>query len=153
MIRLKDALKEIFLAAMEPGGTLHKVCEAVLDTSQTKPPTDIDNFIVLGDFRATDVRTGDLKDKYRVFEINIECGAIVKNEVDSEAFAEEKSYEISRIIRTLLKANRKLISTSYPSGIAKSSSLMGDYIDYVIYVDALCCLSRIVLEVKIEEED
>ena len=138
---------------MGTGKSLHDVCEAVLDSSRSELPGEISNFIVLGDFRAVDVMTGDLKDKYRIFEINIGCGASVKNEEDAEMKAEERSYEISRIVRTILKANRKLISTSYPSGIAKSSTLLGDSLDFYVYLNTVCSINTVMLEAKIKEED
>jgi len=67
--------------------------------------------------------------------------------------AEEKSYEIARLVRTLLKGNRTLTSTSCPDGAAKSSSLVGTRSEAIMYSESQAHVAVITLRIKAQEED
>ena len=153
-IKIKQALKEIFTDACEEGGLLHGYCDVILRSIVQKLPNDVSNFITLGNYQVTDVQTGDLIDKYRLYEIEIGCGAcIIPSEENAEANAEERSDRMAKIIRTILKSNRKLISESYPDGAAISSSALGDYLEFVIYENNICSMNKIRLTAKIIEDN
>lgn len=155
MIRHKEALYEILdEARTDPSGSLYGKCDMILKSAGTNLPGDVFDFIALGDFALEDIVTGDLTDKYVIFYQDIICGSAVKlKEAEGEVDAEEKSYEIARLVRTLLKGNRKLISTSYPNGAAKSSSLVGTRSEAVMYSEGQAHLAVITLKIRAQEED
>lgn len=155
MIKHKKALFEIFEAdRVNPSGSLYGKCDTVLKSAGVELPGDVFDFVALGDFTLEDIVTGDLTDKYVIFYQDVICGSVVKiKEKEGEVDAEEKSYEISRLIRTLLKGNRKLVSTSYPSGAVTSSSLMGARSEAVIYSESQVHIAVISIRIKAQEED
>lgn len=153
-IAIKQALKEIFTAAMEEGGLLRNVVDSVLISVAQKFPDNTTNFIAIGNYQSTDVQTGDLTEKYRVYEIEIECGAcLLPTEDNAEELAEERSERIAQIIRTIMKNNRKLECDSYPEGAAVSSSFLGAYSDWLIYEGNTCAMNRMRFTAKIWEPD
>lgn len=153
-IKLKNALKEIFEAKMVVGEPLHDYCDDILMSSYQSIPKDVLKFIVLGNYRASDVLVGDLRDKFRIYSIEIGCASVVdyKNSTPEET-AENQSEVISKLVRTILKNNRTLISSTYPDGVAKGSNLIGDYLEFVNYDEAVCSINHIQLEAKIIEDD
>lgn len=154
MIKHKEALYEIFEAARQPGQSLDGKCDAVLKSAGVNLSGDVFEFIALGDFTLEDIMTGDLKDKYVIFYQDIICGSVVRiKEVEGEVDAEERAYEIARLVRTLLKGNRKLISTSCPNGAATTSSLVGTRSEAVMYSESQAHLGIITLRIKAQEED
>lgn len=155
MIKHKQALYEIFEAdRIISGGSLYGKCDAILKSAGTLLPGEVFDFIALGDFSLEDIVTGDLEDKYVIFYQDIICGSVVKvKEKDSEVDAEDKSYEIARLVRTLLKGNRKLVSTSYPDGAVTSSSLFGTRSEAVVYSDSQAHLAVITIKIRTQEED
>ena len=155
MIKHKEALYEIFEdVRTDPSGVLSGKCDRVLKSAGVRLPGDVYDFIAVGDFTLEDIITGDLKDKYVVFYQDIICGSVVKiKEEDGEVDAEEKSYEIARLVRTLLKGNRTLISTSHPNGAVTSSSLVGTRSEAVMYSESQAHIAVITLRIKAQEED
>jgi len=154
MIKHKEALYEIFETARQPGQSLDGKCDAVLKSAGVNLSGDVFEFIALGDFTLEDIMTGDLKDKYVIFYQDIICGSVVRiKEVEGEVDAEERAYEIARLVRTLLKGNRELISTSYPNGAATASSLVGTRSEAVMYSESQAHLGIITLRIKAQEED
>lgn len=154
MIKHKEALYEIFEAARQPGQSLDGKCDAVLKSAGVNLSGDVFEFIALGDFTLEDIMTGDLKDKYVIFYQDIICGSVVRiKELEGEVDAEERAYEIARLVRTLLKGNRKLISTSYPNGAAAACSLVGTRSEAVMYSENQAHLGIITLRIKAQEED
>lgn len=155
MIKHKEALYEILEAARsDPNGVLSGKCDVILKSAGVNLSGDVFEFIALGDFTLEDIMTGDLKDKYVIFYQDIICGSVVRiKEVEGEVDAEEKAYEIARLVRTLLKGNRVLISTSYPDGAAKASSLVGTRSEAVMYSESQAHLAIISLRIKVQEED
>ena len=155
MIKHKKALYEIFEdARVNPSGVLSGKCDAILKSAGINLPGDVNDFIALGDFNLEDIMTGDLKDKYVIFYQDIICGSVVKiKEKEGEIDAEEMSYEIARLVRTLLKGNKKLVSTSYPDGAVTSSSLVGTRSEAVMYSESQAHIAVITLRIKAQEED
>lgn len=155
MIKHKEALYEIFEdVRTDPDGVLSGKCDAILKSAGTHLPGDVNDFIALGDFSLEDIMTGDLKDKYVIFYQDIICASVVRiKDEEGEVDAEEKSYEIARLVRTLLKDNRTLVSTSYPEGAAKASSLIETRSEAVIYAESQAHLAVITLKIKVQEED
>jgi len=154
MIKHKEALYEIFEAARQPGQPLDGKCDVILKSAGVNLSGDVFEFIALGDFTLEDIMTGDLKDKYVTFYQDIICGSVVRiKELEGEVDAEERAYEIARLVRTLLKGNRKLISTSYPNGAATASSLTGTRSEAVVYAESQAHLGIITLRIKAQEED
>jgi len=152
MIKHKKALYEIFIAEMEAGGSLFGKCDAVLKSSSLTLPDSIYNFITLGDFTIVDVATGDLRDKFMVVTQSIICGSVVVDEADAEEEAEFRAYTLARLIRTILKGNQKLISSSYPEGVAKSSGVSDSSFEPVIYSESPCHLVVLSFWMKMEED-
>jgi hypothetical protein len=152
MIKHKQALYEIFEAARQPGQSLENYCEVVLKSAGSLIPEDKYDFIALGDFTLEDIVTGDLKDKFVVIYQDILCGSVVKvKDLAGEVDSEGKACELARLVRTLLKANRTLVSTTYPTGAAKSSSLFGMRSDAVVYGDSQAHVVVVSLRIKTEE--
>jgi calcineurin-like phosphoesterase family protein len=151
-IKHKAVLKEIFEAAMESGGSLDTYCDKVMLTSISKLPGSTDNFIILGDFTASDVRVGFLKEKYRIVIQEILCGSVVKEVIDGESEAEERGFELSKRVRTLLINNKTLVSVSYPTGAAKESVLLDSRQEFFLYEESLCSCYIMPLEMKVMEE-
>jgi len=155
MIKHKEALYEILdKARTDPSGSLSGKCDIILKSAGTNLPGDVFDFIALGDFTFEDVVTGDLKDKYVTFYQDIICGSVVKlKETEGEVDAEDKACELARLVRTLLKGNRKLISTSHPNGAATSSSLIGTRSEAVMYSDGQAHVAVISVKIRAQEED
>jgi len=155
MIKHKEALYEIFEAArVNPSSSLYGKCDAILKSAGARLPGDVFDFIALGDFTLEDIVTGDLTDKYVIFYQDIICGSVVKTkELEGEVDAEDKAYEIARLVRTLLKGNRKIISASHPTGAVTSSSLVGTRSEAVIYSENQAHLAVITMSIRTQEED
>lgn len=154
MIKHKKALYEIFEAARIPvSGVLYDACDVVLASAGVELPRDAYKFIALGDFYLDDIATGDLKDKYVIFYQDIICGAVVKDEEKGVEDAEDASYELARLVRTLLKANKTLVSTTYPTGAAKTSSLLRSSSEAVVYSESQAHVSVVSLQIKMQEAD
>lgn len=155
MLKHKEALYEIFeVARTNPSGSLHGKCDMVLKSAGVSLPGEVFDFIALGDFTLEDIVTGDLTDKYVIFYQDILCGSVIRvKEEEAEIDAEDKSYEIARLVRTLLKGNKKLVSTSYPGGAVTSCSLFGTRSEAVIYSENQAHLAVISLRIKTQEED
>jgi len=155
MIKHKEALFEIFEAdRVNPSGSLYGKCDKILKSAGVSLPGEVFDFVALGDFVLEDIVTGDLKDKYVIFYQDIICGVVVKlKEVEGEVDAEEKAYELARLVRTLLKGNRKLVSTSYPNGAVTSASLFGTRSEAVVYSDSQAHLAIISVRIRMKEED
>lgn len=154
MIKHKKALYEIFeVARIPPSGVLYDACQIVLTSAGVDLPKDIYNFIALGDWFLEDILTGNLTDKYVIINQDIICGAVPKNTKTAEEDAEDASYKIARLVRTLLKANKILVSTSYPTGVAKTSSLLRSTSEAIIYSDSRAHIVVISLEIRMQEED
>lgn len=155
MITFKEALKEIFTVEMGSGGELEGLCDGILLSIVQPLPGTYTNFITLGGFSATDVRIGHMTKKFREVELEIECNAVLKKRgvSDTEAVAEDSSQKIAKKVRTILKANQKLISTSYSTGVAITSEVINEVLDWVQYGTVQCASSIIVLYMKILEEN
>lgn len=155
MIKHKQALFEIFEdARTDPGGVLFGKCDVILKSAGVNLPGDVYDFVSLGDFTLEDIVTGDLTDKYVIVYQDIICGSVVKiKEVDGEVDAEDKANEIARLVRTLLKSNRKLVSTSYPNGGVSSSFLLGTRSEAVFYSDSQTHIAVISVKLRTQEED
>lgn len=155
MIDFKEALKEIFTVEMGSGGELENLCDGI-QLSILEPLSDTYNkFITLGGFSASDVRVGHMQKKFREVELEIECNAVLRKRsgvANPEATAEDNSQKIAKKVRTIIKANQKLISTSYPTGVAIISEVINEVLDWVQYGNVQCASSIIVLYVKILEE-
>lgn len=150
----KQALFEIFTSEMEVGGSLEESSDIVLKTAGEALPKDVFNFITLGDFTITDIRTGSLKDKYLVIFQEIICASVVKSkEEEANAEAESRAYELSRLVRTILKGNKTLVSDSYPEGAAKATVISDSPLETVIYSDSPTVIVTILLEIKRKESD
>lgn len=154
MIDFKEALKEIFTVEMGSGKELEGLCDGIL-TSIVEPLDDTySNFITLGGFSASDVRVGHMQKKFREVELEIECNAVFKKRGVSnpEATAEDNSQKIAKKVRTIIKANQKLVSVTYSSGVAITSEVINEVLDWVQYGNVQCASSIIVLYMKILEE-
>jgi len=156
MLLHKLVLKEIFEAEMEEGGVLYQKCDKVLTSSVRPLPSneDISTFIMIGDFIVSDAAVGELKDKYIAMTQEILCGALLsKSTAEMEEDAEDKSYKLAQLVRTILKGNLKLISVSYPEGIAKRTKLFGIPLEFFEFFDVSCCVSTISLIIYMREAD
>ena len=154
MIKHKKALYEIFEAERIPvSGTLYGVCEITLKSAGIDLPKDVYDFIALGDWFLEDILTGNLTDKYVIINQDIICGSVPRNAATAEEDAEDASYKIARLVRTLLKANKKLVSTTYPTGAAKVSSVLRSTSEAIIYSDSRAHIVVISLEIRMQEED
>jgi len=154
MIKHKKALYEIFEAERIPqSGILYDACDVVLASAGIELPKDVYKFIALGDFFLDDIVTGNLTDKYIIIHQDIICGAVIQDTQDGVEDAEDASYELARLVRTLLKANKKLVSTSYSTGAAKTSSLLRSSSESVVYFDSQAHVTIITLQVRMQEAD
>jgi len=154
MIKHKEALYEIFeKERVEPSGVLYDACEIILKSAGIDLPKDVYNFIALGDWFLEDIVTGNLTDKYVIINQDIICGAVPKDAKTAEEDAEDASYEIARLVRTLLKANKKLVSTSYSTGVAKTSVLLRATSEAIVYSDSRAHIVVVSLEIRMQEEN
>lgn len=153
IITHKEALKEIFEVELLDEGRLEGVCDGVLISSGSDVPGTYFNFIVLGDFFAQDVIKGDLSDKYLNIAQDVMCVSIRKDEADNEAKSEYRAWFLSKIVRTILTLNRKLISDTYPEGVARTTVLSGSPLQSVVYWDNIAHMVTITLDIKMTEED
>lgn len=152
MLNFKLALKEIFVVEMASGGELEDMCDGVLASSVAPLPKGYNKFITLGEYRLSDVRVGQLQKKFRELEIDIDCGAVVRaGKLDAEEDAEEAAYLIAIKVRTILLANKTLVSTTYPNGLAKISEPIDEVLQYVIYDGVPVALNTITYYAKIVE--
>lgn len=153
MLNFKLALKEIFETEMETGNKLYRLCDGVLSSSVAPLPKKYNKFIVLGEYRISDVMVGELRQKFRVLEIDLDCGAVVKaGHLNAEEDAEEAAYNIAVKVRTILMLNKKLISETYPTGVALLSEPLDEVLQFVIYDGANVALNTITYMVKLVEE-
>jgi len=154
MLSFKLALKEIFEAQMASSGKLEGLCDGVLGNSVAPLPKDFNKFITLGDYRISDARVGELKRKFREVEADIDCGAVVRaGKNDAEDDAEEASYAIALKVRSILKENKKLVSTTFSSGLAIVSEPLFEELTYVTYDSVIVALNTITYYIKMVEID
>jgi len=151
ILKHKQALLEIFTAAMEGGQPLFGLCNGVLKSALSKIPAG-DNFIVLGEFSASDVRVGFMQKKFRVVSQDILAISIIRDNPEGEETAETAGFELARGIRTVLSANKTLISASYPSGIAIESEHSDSKQIFVVIQDLLTCVQWMSLRMKVIED-
>jgi hypothetical protein len=152
VLKHKQALYEIFTAAMEASQPLDGYCEGVLKSSLKKVP-GWDKFITLGEFSASDVVTGFMNKKWRVVTQLILAVSPVRDISEGEELAEVYSYELSRKIRTILAGNKILVSASYPSGICIESVHSDSELFFVVIQDLICAVQQSSLRMKMVEED
>ena len=154
MIKHKKALYEIFSAAMEAGGSLENKCDVVIKTASILIPGAKERFIAIGSFSIGDVVVGRIKDKYTVIYQDIMCGATVKarSSTTAEEDAEDKAFELARLVRTLLKNNLTLVSTSFPEGIARTTRLRGIPVEPMVYGDSPCFIGRVSVIITLKED-
>lgn len=154
MLSFKLALKEIFEAEMLSGGKLYGLCDGVLGTAVEALPTNYNKYIILGHYRVGEVRIGELQKKFRAVELDIECGAVVRKGVNNaEVNAEEAAYLIAKKVRTILKGNKTLVSTTYTNGVAIASEAVDEMLDYVMHDGVPVAFNVISYYMKIIEED
>lgn len=154
MINFKEALKEIFVDEMGSGKELENICDGILLSIMQPVGDSFNNFITLGGFSASDVRVGHLKKKFREVELEIECNAVFRKrsgESNPEAVTESNSQAIAKKVRTILKANQTLVSTSYSGGVAIHSEVINEVLDWVQYGNVQCASSIVTLYMKILE--
>jgi hypothetical protein len=152
VLNFKLALQEIFETEMETGGDLYNLCDGVLASSVAPLPKSYNKFITLGEYSLSDVMVGELRHKYRVLELDIDCGAVVRaGKKNAEANAEEAAYLLAIAVRTILIDNKTLVSTTYPSGLAKISEPLDETLQYVIYDGSNVALNTITYLAKIVE--
>ncbi len=148
----KDALYEIFEEAKKPGGILDHYCDAVLKTSISKIPGAAENIVLLGDFISVDARVGFLKEKYRTLSQEVMCVSVVKD--DDYETAEQASFDLGKRVRTVLRDNRTLISTSYPTGAAiEPCAISESSHNFFLYEEMLTAATTMTLVIKVKEED
>jgi hypothetical protein len=152
VLKHKQALYEIFTAAMEVGQPLDGYCEGVLKSSVKKVPA-WNKFIVLAEFSCSDVAVGFMNKKFRVVSQLIMAVAPVRDISEGEEIAETTSFELSRKVRTILAGNKTLVSTSYPSGIAIESEHSDSEMYFVVIQDMICMVQASTLRMKVVEED
>ena len=154
MIKHKEALHEIFTAKMASGQSLYQKVDEILKASIVKLPTNVFEFICLGDFVTVPTTTGRLKDKYLVVTQDIICGSTVKErKKEGEVEAEEKAWEMAKLVRTILRDNQTLTSTTYPTGVARKTYINEAPQEFVLYYDTQCCVHTILLEIHLHEDD
>lgn len=154
MLNFKEALKEIFEAEMVSGGSLKTLCDAVLTSSVAPLPKNVNKFILLGDYAVTDVRVGELKKKFREVELELDCGAVIRQgRVDTEQDAEEAAYLIAKTVRTILRDNKKLVSTTYPDGLAIVSEPLDESLSFIIFDQVPVAMNTVSYYAKIVESD
>jgi hypothetical protein len=153
-IKHKEALYEIFDAEMASGQSLDGYCDEILKTNVSKPSGNTYKFICLSDFTTTPTVTGRVKDKFFVVVQDIICGGIIKERnVDGELEAEFNAWTLMRLVRTILRDNQVLASTTHPSGVAKKSFLGDARQEYVLYYDSSTCIHTLPLEIHLQEDD
>lgn len=154
MLSFKEALAEIFVAAMASGQLLEDLCDGVLSTSVAPLPHTYNKFITLGEYRVGDVLVGNLQKKFRLVELEIQCCAVARaGKSLSEEDAEEASYLLASAVRTVLKGNKTLVSTSYPDGVAIVSEPMDETLYYLIYDEMPVAVNDITYAIKMVESD
>jgi hypothetical protein len=153
-IKHKLALYEIFEAAMVAGKSLEGLCEEVLKTNISKPKGRTKKFITLSDFTYSPVSLGRVKDKFALVTQDIICGSFIKERLEEgEVTAEYESYQLALAVRTILRANQTLVSTTYSNGVAKRSLLMEAPQEFVLYYDTSACIHTLILELRVREDD
>ena len=155
MIPFKKALKEIFELEMAPGGCLQDYCDEVLESSFKNMSSAAVGAICLGDHKATDSDTGDLQDRHRLIHLDILClSAIYNRSKNLEEDAEEQSYNLARRVRMILKnANvRKLISTSYPLGLALDCVVTDEDTETLAFGEMICRSNTIRVMIYLRED-
>jgi hypothetical protein len=152
ILKHKQALYEIFMAAMEAGQPLDGYCEGVLK-SPLKRVLSWNKFITLAEFSASDITTGFMNKKFRVINQVILAVSPVRDVVEGEELAETSSYELSRKLRTVLANNKTLVSASYPLGIAIESEHSDSELYFAVIQDLICCIQSSTLRMKVIEED
>lgn len=151
ILKHKQALYEIFTAAMEGGLPLFGLCDGILRSALSNVP-NWNKFITLGEFSASDVRVGFMQKKFRVVSQDILAIGVIRDIPDGEDIAEYDSFELSRGIRTVLSDNRTLISTSYPNGIAIESELSDSRQVFVVIQDLITVVQWITFRIKLVED-
>lgn len=153
-IKHKHALYEIFEAKMVTGQSLDGYCDEILKTNISKPHDDTYKFICLSDFTTTPTVTGRIKDKFFVIIQDIICGGIMKERnVEGELVAEHSAWTLMKLVRTILRDNQLLVSSTYPSGVAKKSYLMDSRQEFVLYYDSNACIHTLPLEIHLQEDN
>jgi len=151
ILKHKQALFEIFTSAMEGGQPLYGLCDGILRSALAKVPA-WNTFITLGEFSASDVKVGRMQKKFRVVSQDILAVGVIRDIPDGEDVAEFDSFELARGIRTVLSANRTLISTSYPSGIAIESELSDSKQVFVVIQDMITVVQWLGFRMKVVED-
>ena len=153
-VKHKLALYEIFTAAMASGQSLENLCDEILKTNITKADDDTEKFICLSDFTVTPVVVGRVTNKFSVVTQDIICGSFIKERYkEGEVTAEFNSYELMRAVRTLLRANQALASSTFPLGIARKTFLMEAPQEFVLFYDTNACIHTLLLEIHMQEDD
>lgn len=153
-VKHKQALYEIFEAKMVSGQSLYGYCDEILKTNISKVKDGTYTFICLSDFSTTPTTTGRMKEKFFVVVQDIICGAIIKERnVEGELVAEFSAWSLMKLVRTILRDNQILVSTSYPSGVAKKSYLHDARQEFVLYYDSNTCIHTQPLEIHLKEDD
>lgn len=155
MIKHKQALYEMFDAKRQPGEPLDGKCQSILKTSSEPLPnvSHPHQFITLGGYTVEDIPVGSVVDKYTSVLQDIVCGVAVDGHSDTgEVDSEDGAYELARLVRTILKNNKKLISTSYPVGVARTSRLRDVVSDVVIYSECPCNIMTITIRIQMLED-
>jgi len=153
IITHKEALREIFEAELLSEGLLDGICDGILVSAGSDIPDDFFNFITLGNFFALDILKGNLKDKYMNISQDILCVSLRKDEINNEAESEYRAWVLSKAVRTILINNKKLISDSYPSGVAQTTVLGGSPLESVVYWNHIAHTVTLTLDIKLKEED
>ena len=154
MIKHKEALYEILSAEMLVGQSLYGICDALMKSSISKLSDKVNKFIVLGDFSTMAVETGRVKKKYLVIQQDIICGGVESLHArDGEVDAEDWAYELVKVVRTILRNNQLLVSTSYPTGVARQTYIQDALQEFVLYYETSCCIQTLRLEIQLEEDD
>lgn len=154
MIKHKEALYEIFTAELGAGKALNGKCEVILKTSISKLSDKHRKFLMLGDFLTLPVESGRVKKKFLLVRQDIICGGVENiHEREGEVDAEEWAYSIVKAVRTILRNNQQLVSSSYPSGVARASYIEDAPQEFVLFYDASCCIHTLRLEIHMEEDD
>lgn len=154
MLNFKEAIKEILEVEMSSGGSLENFCDGIVYTSVEPLPHGYNKFVTLGNYRVGEVRVGKLQRKFREVELDIECcGVVRKQGATPEVYAEECAYELAKKVRTILKANKLLVSATYPNGVAITSEPIDETALYLIYGDVPVAVNSIVYYFKLVEAD
>lgn len=151
VLKHKQALYEIFTAAMEAGQPLFGYCDGILRSPLSRVPA-WDTYIMLAEFSASEVAVGMMNKKFRVIKQDIGAVAPIPDAPESEELAETSSFELARLMRTVLANNRTLVSESYPDGIAIESGCSASEEVFVVIQDLTCCVQMLTLEMKVKED-